>query len=226
MQEISVEKLKCKYCDTEFNRKKYANYSVRCPKCYRLLEHVSDYGFGPVTPFYISVGSELAGIVEDGGYRYVLDFQGRKTALKETYLNAVKEAEKLIIDNLNLSVKTVDSGIKTKSGSLWFFGVSFGRPYDNVHKVKSIHYDGELLIIAFERWDELFVYNPQGIESTEKELKIAGASKVKWSYVPAGSLAKRQTQTYIFKDNKVVKITDYGEQIIYDGAKYPAVVLA
>ena len=53
----------------------------------------------------------------------------------------------------------------------------------------------------------LFVYNPEGIESSEKELKISKASKVKWSYIPYGSMTKRRTETYVCKNNGIVKIT-------------------
>lgn len=92
-----IQELQCRYCDTKFERKIYGNFSVRYPHCYRLLEHLSDYGFGPVTPFYISVGSEVVGIVENNCNNYYLNFQGQKIKLKETYLNAVKEAEQYVV---------------------------------------------------------------------------------------------------------------------------------
>ena len=190
-----------------------------------MLEHLSDYGFGPVTPFYISVGSELVGIVENTNNKYFLNFNGKKIALKETYFNAVHEAEKYIVDTLQLFVKTVELDIITRSGSLWFFGESFGRPYDNMHRIKSIHYDGELLVICFDQWEELFVYNPEGIESSEKELKISKASKVKWSYIPYGSMTKRRIETYLCKNNGIVKVTEFGEKEIQNDKNLPAVVL-
>ena len=116
-----TEELQCKYCDTVFERKRYGNYSVRCPKCHRLLEHLSDYGFGPVTPFYIMVGSEVVGVVESRVQDYYLNFQGKQVKLKESYFNAVKEAEQYIVDKLHLSIKDVTIDIVTKSGSLFFF---------------------------------------------------------------------------------------------------------
>lgn len=221
-----LQEKQCKYCDTKFQYKTYGNFSVRCPHCYRLLEHVSDYGFGPVTPFYISIGSEVVGIVKSNRNDYCLDFQGREVELKETYLNAVHEAEEYVVEKLHLSIKAVEINIITKCGSLWFFGESFGRPYDNVHRIKSIKYDGELLEIMFDRGEELLIYNPENIRSNEKELKIGEASKVKWFYIPYGSYTRQRTETYKKESGKVTKITEYGEEVLENGMDSPAVLLA
>ena len=202
---MGKEELQCKYCDTKFERKIYGNYSVRCPHCHRLLEHLSDFGFGPVTPFHILVGSDVVGVVEDNGKDYYLNFQGEQIGLKESYFNAVKEAEQYIVDRLQIAVKSVPIDIITKRGSLFFFGESFGKPYDNIHKIKSVHYDGQLLVICFDQWEELFVYHPQDIKSTEKELRIGSASKVKWSYIPYGHNSNYITITYECRDGQVTK---------------------
>lgn len=218
------KELQCKYCDTKFEHEIFGNYSVRCPKCHRLLEHLSDYGFGPVTPFYILVGSEVVGVVEERERDYYLNFQDMQIGLKESYFNAVKEAEQYIVDKLQLAIKSVEVDIVTKRGSLFFFGESFGRPYDNIHKIKSVHYDGELLVICFDQWEELFVYNPKDIESTEKELRIGSASKVKWRYIPYGSSLEYRTLTYECKDGQVTKkIAD--KQTIVGTQSEPAVLL-
>lgn len=220
---MGKEELQYKYCDTIFERKQYANYSVRCPHCHRLLEHLSDYGFGPVTPFHILVGNEVVGVVDEDA-DYYLNFQGARIKLKERYLKAVEEAEQYIVDKLQLAIKSVEADIVTKRGSLFFFGESFGRPYDNIHKIKSVHYDGELLVICFDQWEELFVYNPQDIESTEKELRIGCASKVKWRYIPYGSSLEYRTLTYECKDGQVTKkIAD--KQTIVGTQIEPAVLL-
>ena len=221
---MGKEELQCKYCDTIFERKQYANYSVRCPHCHLLLEHLSDYGFGPVTPFHILLGSDVVGVVEECGKDYYLNFEGEQIKLKERYFNAVKEAEQYVVDRLKLVVKSVSIDIITKRGSLFFFGESFGRPYDNIHRIKSIHYDGELLVICFEQWEELFVYHPQDIESTEKELRIGSASKVKWRYIPYGSGSEYRTLTYECIDGQVTKkIAD--KQNIVGTQSGPAVLL-
>lgn len=218
------KELQCKYCDTKFEHEIFGNYSVRCPKCHRLLEHLSDYGFGPVTPFYILVGSEVVGVVESQAQDYYLNFQEKQIKLKESYFNAVKEAEQYIVDKLQIAVKSVPINIVTERGSLFFFGESFGRPYDNIHKVKGVHYDGELLVICFDQWEELFVYNPQDIESTEKELKIGTASKVKWSYIPYGNNSGYRTIIYEYREGEVLK-TVADKQLLLGKGMTPAVLL-
>lgn len=220
------QEIQCKYCDTKFQRKIYGNFSVRCPSCHRLLEHLSDYGFGPVTPFYISVGSEVVGIVISNNNDYYLNFQGQQIKLKETYMKAVYEAEKYVVDKLQLSHEAIDINIAAQSGSLWFFGESFGRPFDNIHRIKTIKYDGEILAIKFDEGEELLVYNPENIESNEKELRIGKASKVKWTYVPYGNYTEQRTKIYINENNRITKVTEYGEKVIVNGNNSPAVLLA
>ncbi len=217
------KELQCKYCDTKFEHEIFGNYSVRCPKCHRLLEHLSDFGFGPVTPFHILVGNEEVGIVDEDA-DYYLSFQGARINLKERYLKAVEEAEQYIVDKLQIAVPSVPIDIATKRGSLFFFGEPFGRLYDNIHKIESIHYDGELLVIRFDQWEELFVYDPQDIESAEKELKIASASKVKWSYILYGNNSGYKTITYECRDGEVTK-TVADRQKPFGVQKEPAVLL-
>lgn len=204
---------------------RYGNYSVRCPHCYRLLEHLSDYGFGPVTPFYICVGSEVVGIVEEENHISYLNFNGQRIRLKETYFNAVHEAEKYIVEKKKMTIKQVEPNIVTTGGSLCLFGEFFGRPHDNFHRIKSVDYDGQLLVIVFDHWEELFVYNPSNIKSDENELRIEKADKVKWSYTPYGSITQVKTETYLYDNSKVTKNTDKDEKIILSGKVQPAVQL-
>ena len=101
------EQFQCKYCDTKFMEPRYGNYSVRCPYCYRFLLHLSDYGFGPITPFYICVGSEVAGVVECKRNDYKLKFRGREIPLEKGYKEAVDEAEEYIVNALGIQIKEV-----------------------------------------------------------------------------------------------------------------------
>lgn len=220
-----VETMQCKYCDTTFPRKVFDHFSIRCPHCYRLLEHSSRSEHGPITPFYICIGDRVAGIVRHDDDQYYLDFQNNNIVLTSSYLNAVHEAEDYILNALHLSINKVETNIVTKSGSLWFFGDSFGRPYDNVHTIRSIHYDGELLTIIFDKLEELLIYHPEDIQSTNHELRIEKASKVKWSYLPYGSTAIRCNIIYQYIDNEVTKITEKGETVLTDGENSPAVQL-
>lgn len=222
-----AQEIQCKYCDKKFERQIYGNYSVRCPYCYRLLEHVSDFGFGPVTPFYISIGSEVIGIVENKNNIYYLNFQGHHIKLKETYFNAVNEADKYVVDKLHISIKSVDLNIITECGSLWFFGEPFGRPYDNLHRIKSIDYDGEILVIKFKQGEELLIYNPVNITSNKNELKIEKATKIKWFYIPYGNFTQQRTITYTYEKDEIIKYSEYslkGQLISADNS--PAVLMS
>lgn len=220
-----IENLQCKYCDTEMKETIYGNYSIRCPYCQRLLKHVSDFGFGPVTPFYICVGSEVVGVVESNYNKYRLKFQGREIILTKTYFDAVHEAEEYIINALGMQIPTVEFPIVIQGGSLFFYGESFGRPYDNFHKIRSSHYDGELLIITFDQWEELFVYHPKDIENSERELRIGSAAKVKWSYIPYGSVRTRVNHVYQVRNGGVWKNTNQGEYVTNGSVSEPAILL-
>ena len=220
-----VEKdLQCKYCDTEMKETIYANYSIRCPYCYRLLKHSSDFGFGPVTPFYICVGSEDAGVVESHSNNYKLKFQGREIRLTKTYFDAVEEAEEYVVNALEMQIPTVEFPIFIQRASLFFYGEAFEEPYENDHKIKSVHFDGELLVITFKNSEELFVYHPKDIVSTEKELKIGRAAKIKWSHNPSGRIGSKMTHTYQCREGKVWKKNKHGECLIKGSESEPAVL--
>lgn len=107
-----VKDLQCKYCDTEMKETIYGNYSIRCPYCHRLLKHVSDFGFGPITPFHICVGSDAVGVVESNFNKYKLKFQDREIILTKTYFDAVHEAEEYIVNALGMQIPTVELVLK------------------------------------------------------------------------------------------------------------------
>lgn len=222
---MAVNDLQCKFCDTEMKETIYGNYSIRCPYCYRVLKQVSDYGFGPVTPFYICIGSEAVGVVESKGNVYQLKFRDRIIKLAKKHLDAVHEAEDYIVNALKMQIQTVDFPIDIKKGSLYFYGESVGKPYDNYRKIRSVHYDGELLIIKFEQREELIIYHPKDVENSEKELRIGRAAKIKWSYIPSGSFRTIVTHVYQARNNGVWKITNRGEYVTDGNVSEPAVLL-
>lgn len=219
-----VKDLQCKYCDTEMKETIYANYSVRCPYCYRLLKHLSDYGFGPVTPFHICVGSEVVGVVESNSNNEILKFQGKEIRLTKTYFDAIKEAEEYIVKALGMQIPTVEFPFFIQRASLFFYGEAFEEPYENNHKIANVHFDGELLVITFKNGEELFVYHPKDIVSTEKELRIGSAAKVKWSHIPNDRVGSKVTHTYQCRDGKVWKKDKQGECLIKSSESEPAVL--
>ncbi len=222
---MAEKDLQCKYCDTEMKETIYGNYSVRCPYCYRLLKHISDNGFGPVTPFHICVGSEVVGVVESKFNNYILKFQGREIKLKKTYFDAVHEAEEYVVNTLGVQIPTVEFPLFISRASLFFYGEAFEEPYENDHKIQSVHFDGELLVITFKNWEELFVYHPKDIVSTEKELRIGSAAKVKWSHILRDRVGSKITNIYQCRDDKIWRKNNHGECMITGSESEPAVLL-
>lgn len=220
---MEVKVLQCRYCETEMKETVYANYSLRCPKCHRVLRHLSDYGFGPVTPFHICVGSEVVGIVEENSNKYQLNFRGKNIELTKTYFEAVHEGEEYVADALGIKLASVEFPVHFGRCSLYVYGESFEAPYENDHKIKNIHFDGELLIITFKDREELFVYHPKDVVSTERELRIQCATKV--SYNPYGAIGKEGTQTYQYCDGKIRKKNRGSESVLAGSESEPAVLL-
>ena len=222
-----LKDMSCIYCDTKFSVETYANYSVICPCCKRNIFLECEYGYGPVTPCRIYLGSETAGIVESEGNRYYLTTNSAKIPLSKTYLDAIGEASERLIKQLGISHHSKNIDILTQKGSLCFYGDWFGRPYDNCHKIIHTAYDGEILEIQFDQHERLLVYNPERISSTEQELKIEKAQKVKWIYIPYQSTShETHTITYTVEGGKPVKKTKYGIERLSRKEPFCAVYMA
>ncbi|MDE6063125.1 MAG: hypothetical protein K2G20_00845, partial [Lachnospiraceae bacterium] len=58
-----IKDLTCIYCDTTFSVETCANFTVICPCCKRSIYLECEYGYGPVTPCRIYLGSEIVGVV-------------------------------------------------------------------------------------------------------------------------------------------------------------------
>ena len=125
-------------------------------------------------------------------------------------MDAMPETEEIVRKQLNILRHNETIQILTKGGSLCFYGEWFGRPYDNYHKIIHTSYDGEILEIIFDQQERLLVYKPENITSTEKELKIAKAQKVKWIYIPYGTTASENIITYTAEGGILSKETKYG----------------
>ena len=88
--------------------------------------------------------------------------------------------------------------------------IYLGEPYDRPLKIQHASYDGEILEIIFNRGN-LLIYNPVGITSTEQELRIEEANKIKWIYLPDGDIRETSvtTITYILEAGKLIKNSKY-----------------
>src|SRR4051812_32772274 len=69
-----------------------------------------------------------------------------------------------------------------RQGTLQFWGIWFGRPYDNYHIIQAAHAEGDCLVLNFEQQERLFVWHPRAAKISAKEFSIFNASKVRWEW--------------------------------------------
>ncbi len=96
---------KCRHCGAEYQYANYANVITFCPECRRQDQLICEYGYGPVAPCRIYLGSEIIGLVtydnrEQTRYRLDSMKYGLHTVLEHTYMEALKEAEGIIAHRL------------------------------------------------------------------------------------------------------------------------------
>src|SRR5258708_2926143 len=65
-----------------------------------------------------------------------------------------------------------------KSGTLCFWGVWFGRPYDNWHTIVKTEAEGECLTLNFNDEEILQIWNPADYQIDEQHFIIRSASRV------------------------------------------------
>ena len=82
-----------------------------------------------------------------------------------------------------------------KRGSLRVFGDWFGRPYDNVHVVRSALAEGNELVVGFDGNETLRVTSPADWEFSEHSFRVQHARRVLWSWFYYG---REQTPTNLF----------------------------
>ena len=87
--------------------------------------------------------------------------------------------------------------LQIDGGSLRIWGEWFGRPYDNFHRIKSVRWERDEIVINFDQCESLYISNPSKIVNEEKQLLISDASKVLWVWYDYG-----KDQTY---DNMYVR---------------------
>jgi hypothetical protein len=98
-----------------------------------------------------------------------------------------------------------------KTGSLRFFGDSFGRPGDNQHTIVKIDYQAQddCLIIRFNAGETLFVWQAKGIKADKDNFLIQSANRVRWEWFYYGRPQTPENlyyQQYTVKDGEV-KVT-------------------
>ena len=93
-----------------------------------------------------------------------------------------------------------------KVGTLRFFGVWFGRPYDNWHYVIKAEAKDNLLTITFNEGETLEISNPRSCTFSSNQFEIRNAQTVLWKWHSYG-LPKTDENLYYYefevKDNTV-----------------------
>ena len=95
---------KCHSCGNEYEFYNSGNMMIFCPHCHHCDNVCCDFGFGPVTPCSIDMGTERLGVItiEKNGreerYKLVSEKYGIDTFLKSSYMEAIGEAGRMISD--------------------------------------------------------------------------------------------------------------------------------
>jgi hypothetical protein len=94
-----------------------------------------------------------------------------------------------------------------RSGSLCMFGCWFGRPMDNIHRACSAKFENDVLTITFDEGEILEIWNPSNLIIDGTVLKIAKASRVKWSWFYYGKPKDPENlliQEFIVEDGSII----------------------
>lgn len=95
-----------------------------------------------------------------------------------------------------------------KYGTLRFFGVWFGRPYDNIHKIIEANFDNDILRILFNEDEILEVSQPNTCHFSLDNFEILNAKKVLWKWYYYGR-PKIDKNLYFYNfevEGKIVKL--------------------
>ena len=74
------------------------------------------------------------------------------------------------------------------------FGDWFGRPYDNIHIVRSAEAQGDDLVVAFNEDEELRVSNPTDWTFDEHTFRVRRATRVVWRWYSYGREKVRENR--------------------------------
>lgn len=103
----------------------------------------------------------------------------------------------------------IQSGLPhLRSGSLRFWGQSFGRPGDNCHVIIGASSDGEMLEVRFDEGEFLRVFDPSEAVIGTAKFMIGSASKVRWEWNYDHPRRKRNFMQYVRQGDVVIATTD------------------
>lgn len=76
--------------------------------------------------------------------------------------------------------------VKTKIGSLRFWGQWFGRPFAKIHRIVACNANRDLLRLGFNEGEVLSVWSPTDLESSKLKFQIGSATRVQWEWYSYG----------------------------------------
>jgi YD repeat-containing protein len=86
---------------------------------------------------------------------------------------------------------------KINPGTLRFWGVWFGRPYDNVHRIVASEHDRGVLRLRFNEDERLTVWSPARLTLDSSVFQIDDAERVLWEWFSYGR-PKTQENLYFY----------------------------
>ncbi len=100
---------------------------------------------------------------------------------------------------------------RSKRGTLRFWGVWFGRPYDNLHSLVGCESNQDLLRMYFNEDEALNVWVPSGLVLEESTFQIRDAERVRWEWFAYGRTkipANRFFKDFVKNGNSVLASTN------------------
>jgi hypothetical protein len=73
------------------------------------------------------------------------------------------------------------------AGTLRFWGVWFGRPHDNIHKLLDCDAKDDVLTMRFNQDEILTVWSPKRLRLDASKFQILDAQRVRWEWFSYGS---------------------------------------
>jgi YD repeat-containing protein len=86
---------------------------------------------------------------------------------------------------------------KISPGTLRFWGVWFGRPYDSAHRIVASEHDRGVLRLRFNGDEQLTVWSPAGLTLDSSVFQINDAERVLWDWFYDG-LPKVQSNRFFY----------------------------
>jgi hypothetical protein len=75
-----------------------------------------------------------------------------------------------------------------KHGTLRFWGVWFGRPHDDIHKLMDCDAKDDVLTMRFNQDEVLTVWSPKKLRLDASKFQVRDAKRVRWEWFSYGSL--------------------------------------